>query len=114
MIKGMSCLLPAILLSGCGSNLVSTPHVQGYLFSYTTVPYTLDLHNTPISDTGGKGIGIRLKEPFSGYGVSSEYESGAVGEIARKNGMTEIYFADREELSIFNVFRMRRLHIYGK
>lgn len=104
----------AMVLSGCASGIDTPPHLRGYVFKYTTVPYTADLHDTPVSDSTGEGLGIRLKEPFSGYGVSAEYDANAIGDIARKHGMETIYFADREEFKILGVFRQRRLHIYGE
>ena len=104
----------AILLSGCASGMISPPGISGRLYSHTTVPYTPDLNNTRVTDITGTGLGIRVKEPFSGYGVSAEVDANAVGEIARKHGLTEVYFADMEEIRIFTVWRARKLHIYGR
>ena len=109
--------LMAVLLSGCASGIDTPPHIRGYLFSDIRVPYTPDLHNTPVSDIGGNGLGIRVEEPFTGRGISAEVDSNAIGDIARKNGMKEVYFADREEMNILRIlglFRRRRLYIYGK
>lgn len=114
MIKWLPYLVMAILLSGCASSMDTPPRLRGLLFTYTVTPFTPDLHNTPVTSKTGNGMGIRIKEPFTGYGVSAEVDSNAIGEIARTNGMKEVYFADMEEFNILGIWRERRLHVYGK
>lgn len=104
----------ALMLSGCASGIPTSPGVRGRVFSYTRTPYTPDLHDTPVSGSTGKGRVIRIREPFSGYGVSAEFNSNALGDIARKNGLSKVYFADMQELNILGIWRDRRLHIYGE
>lgn len=109
-------LLPtlAALLSGCASGIDKPPGIRGYIFTYTREPYTSDLKDTPVTTSTGRGKVIRVKEPFSGYGVSAEFMSNAIGDIAKKQGMTQVYFADMEEFNILGIWRERRLHVYGE
>lgn len=107
--------IASFLFFGCSSRFASVkpPTIGPLLFTYNKVPYTQDLDNTPVTDATGKGKVIRIKEPFSGYGISAEFNSNAVGDIARKNGLTEVYFADMQELNILGIYRERRLHVNG-
>ena len=100
------------LVSGC-SALRESP-LPGYIYTNTKFPYTRDLDNTPIADIEQDGKIIRITEPISGYGIYSEILSNAIGDIAEKNGLQEIYFADMEVLSILGIFKHNKLYIYGK
>ena len=106
----------AVLLSGCSSLSVidMAPSGGGRLFTYTKKPYTVDLHNTPVPVSSGMGKIIRLKEPFSGYGVSAEFDSNAIGDIAHDNDLKEVYFADMEEISFLGIWKVHRLYVYGE
>ncbi len=109
-------LLPlwALLLAGCASGIDAPHGLHGRLFTYTREPFTPDLHDTPVPSSTGTGHVIRIKEPFSGYGISAEFSSNAIGDIARRNGMETVYFADMEEFNILGIVRNRSLHLYGE
>lgn len=114
-MKGWACLMAfAALLSGCASGIDTPPGLRGIVFTYKTRPYSPDLNNTSVADMEGSGQVIRIKEPFTGYGVSAEFNSNAVGDIAKKRGMKTVYFADMRELNILGIFRRRQLNIYGE
>ena len=60
-------LLLLLLLSGCsrfGRDMVS-----GYLYTNITVPYSVDLDNTPVSTLSGKNSVVRIREPFTDFGI---------------------------------------------
>jgi len=47
--------------------------------------------------------------------VDIVWDSNAIGDIARAQGIDEIYYADMETLSVvFGIWSQRTVHIYGK
>lgn len=102
------CLLSAVLLlmSGCVS--------RGFLYTHVTDPASGEFHRTPV---GSKRIFVRtfrVQEPVTGYGVSAEWDADPVKTAALQAGVTNLYFADVETLSILGgLYRARTLIIYG-
>ncbi len=106
-------LLP--LIGGClAVGRVDSSILRGKIFTHVRIPYTTDLHNTPVTDIHSDGIIIRIEEPVSGYGFYTELNSTAIGDIAKKHGLSKVYFADLEIFSILGVWRHEKLHIYGE
>ena len=57
---------------------------------------------------------FRVQEPVTGYGVSAEWEAYPLKDAALHAGITNLYFADRQTLSILNgIYRSRTLIVYG-
>jgi len=94
------------------------PYVSQYyqndVFSIAK-PYTTDLHNTKITDMEGFGTIFHIQEPISGYNIYIEFNSNAIGDIAKKHGLTKVYFADIEIFEVLGgIWQHKRLHIYGE
>jgi len=77
-------------------------------------PYKTDLHNAPVTDNQSHGIIIHIEEPISGYGLYTEFNSNAIGDIAKKHGLNKVYFADIEIFNVLGVWKYEKLHIYGE
>ena len=105
-------LAAALLLSGC--SVLGQDPISGYLVTNTTVPFTLDLDNTPVTSTKGESAIVRIREPFTNVGVYTELNTTAIGDIARENGLQKVYFADLKTFSIFSIWRTHTLVIYGE
>ena len=115
MIRIIMCitlLSAALINSGCSR--FGQDMITGYLYTNTKVPYSIDLNNTPASDISGQSSVVRIKEPFTDLGIYTELNSNAIGDIARKNGMSKVYFADLETFSILSIWRSEALVIYGE
>ena len=102
-----SFLLFLPLLGGCSL-------LTGMVFTHIRVPYTTDLHSTPVTDIHSNGMIIRIEEPVSGYGLYTEFNSNAIGDIAKKHGLSKVYFADLETFNILGIWKHEKLHIYGE
>jgi hypothetical protein len=89
------------LLSGCGA---------GIIYTHTVTPLSVDLHQTRVVQSEGTGDIKHIQ--FWNIGVA--WDSVAFGDIARKNGMHELYFADLETLSILRIWNQYTVHLYGK
>jgi hypothetical protein len=90
-----------LLLSGCG---------VGIIYTHTYQPLTLDQHRTPVSAATAEGNIKHIQ--FGWFGVA--WDSDAIGDIAKKNGIIEVYSADLETLKILTVWNQYTVHIYGR
>ncbi len=102
-----SFLLFIPLLSGCSP-------LKGMVFTHIRVPYTLDLNNTPVTNIHADGIVFHVAEPVTGYNFYIELNSNALGDVAKKHGLSKVYFADLETFSILSIWKHEKLHIYGE
>ena len=105
----------ALVSTGCGTVVKNGRGVlAGVVYTRVKFPLTTDLNQTPAAvDTGGGKI-VRIKEPFSGYGISAEFYSNAIGEIAERHGLKTVYYADVERFSILGIWRHDEVIVYGE
>jgi hypothetical protein len=112
----MVCFVLFILLLGGCSSL--SPFVSdapsGRIFTHVRVPYTIDLDNTPVTNIRASGLIIHVEEPVTGYGFYAEFNSNAIGDIAKKHGLTKLYFADIEIFDVLGIWHHEKIHLYGK
>jgi len=95
----LTVLLPLLALSGCG-----------LIYTHTVTPLDVNLNNTPVFDgKGAKGDTKQIR-----YYVSLEWDSRGIGDIAKKAGMTHVYYADLETLSVLGVWTQQFVHVYGR
>jgi hypothetical protein len=84
------------------------------LYTRVVRPYSHDFRGTP---PGGKTCRVNehvLREPFSGAHVSVSFTWGVLEEAARTAGMTSLYYADMETLSVLNgVYERKTLILCG-
>jgi hypothetical protein len=97
----LATVMLAALLSGCGA---------GIIYTHTVTPLSLDLHQTKVVQTDKTGDIKHIQ--FLYLGVA--WDSVAYGDIAKKNGMNELYFADLETLSVLRIWNQYTVHLYGK
>ncbi len=104
-----------IMITGCGA-VVKNGHaiLVGAVFTRVKVPLTANLNQTPAGIDTGSGKVIRIKEPFSGYGIYAEFNSNAIAEIAKRHGIKTVYHADLERLSILGIWRHDEVIVYGE
>ena len=108
-------LLSLFILAGCLTfGRMGSDSLKGYAFKFVRVPLTINLDNTPVTIFQSNGKIIKVEEPFSGYGFYAEFNSNAIGDIARKHGLKKVYFTDMEIFSILGIFNYKKVHIYGE
>ena len=116
-LTGWACLgaLIALLSTGCGT-VVKNGHavLVGAVYTRVKFPLTTDLNQTPAAVSTGNGKIVRIKEPFSGYGIYAEFNSNAIGEIAKRHGLKTVYYADIERLSILGIWRHDEVIVCGE
>ncbi len=90
-----------LVLAGC------TP--RGLLYTHIKTPLDINMSQTPAD---GKNVHGDLKHiPFY---VDILWDSNAIGDIAKQNGIKTVYFADLETLRILIFWNQYTVHVYGK
>jgi hypothetical protein len=87
----------------------------GLLYKHTLEPLTTNFHKTPSAIVGSdekSGDVKHLHVPYFNLDVMSD--SNAIGDIARREGFEEVYYADFETLSILSIWNQYTVHVYGK
>ena len=88
------------LLPGCG---------VGLIYTHVVVPLDLNQDVTPELELAGKSD-MRTFQYF----VRFDWNSAAIADAARAAGITHIYYADMEILSVwFGVWEQRTAIVYG-
>ncbi len=101
-VRLLGILLVAVLfLQGCG---------RGIIYTHTIRPLDLDMARTPNDPDKGKGD---IKH-FRYYLVDIQWNSNAIGDIAKREGIETIQYADIEVLSVLGMWNQYWVHIYGR
>jgi hypothetical protein len=88
---------------------------RGIVYTNMRLPLTRDLHHTPTPmQMPNTGRTLEIKEPITGVGLYVQVDSNAIGDIARKNGMQTLYFADRQFFSILGIWTTDKTILYGE
>jgi len=107
--------LLAVIITVMGPTACSVGRPVGLIYTNMRLPLTRNLHNTPVPKTHPtSGRVLEIKEPFSGFGLYARVDSNAIGDIARKNGMQTVYFADRQIFSILGIWSTKKTILYGE
>lgn len=89
-----------LLLPGCATGLI---------YTHIVVPLDLNQDATPKQSMAGKSD-VRTFQ----YVVRFDWNSAAIADAARANGITEIWYADLDILSIwFGLWEQRTAIVYG-
>jgi len=108
-------LLSLFIFAGCLTlGRMGSGSLKGYVFKFVRVPLTINLDNTPATIFQANGKIIKVESPIPGYRFYGEFNSNAIGDIAKKHGLNKVYFADMEIFSIFGIFGYKEVHIYGE
>jgi hypothetical protein len=117
-------LLTLLALCGCQltNNLLPSQGyssgLRGILYYHNTVPLDTHFAGTPVYKTRiaeGEGDVKQVSVHYFPIYVDIVWDSNAIGDIARAQGIDEIYYADMETLSVvFGIWSQRTVHIYGK
>ena len=98
----MAALSLMILLSGC-------------FYTHTVQPLTVDMNHTPIAKIEKQGtMKVIAVPPIIWYAPLVAWGKTAIGEVAKQQGMKEVYYADIEIFSILRLWNEYTVHVYGK
>ena len=92
-------LLACQLLSGC----------IGLIYTHVTEPLTPDLMAAaPVVSESSRGDVKTIQ-----YYVQVQWDKNGIGQIAKKYGFDEIYYADLETLRVLGIWTQQWVHVYG-
>ena len=96
--------LLAVCLTGCG---------LGLIYTHVTVPLDVNLEEEPVPpDDLGRHPGADWKTLH--YIVRFDWDSAAIIDAAHAAGLTKVYYADMEVLSVFfGIWEQRTAKVYG-
>jgi len=90
-----------LLLNGC---------VVGLIYTHVIEPLDVNADRTEIVPGSGEGDVKQIRYSL----VDVSWNSNAIGDIARREGIETVYYADLETLSVLlGIWRQRTVHIYG-
>lgn len=89
--------------------------VSGLVYKNVTVPLSTDMDRTPRSSRVCSVNTKLLQEPVTGFDISIEWDSRAIGDAARRCELETIYFADIHTISILGgLWKQQIVHVCGK
>ena len=87
--------------------------VTGAVFEFVTRPLDVNLNGPPVHK-GYRGTSTkRLVIPYP-FRMQFEWGSTAVADGMAKAGITKIYYADIQTLSVLGFWRQRWIYVYGE
>jgi hypothetical protein len=102
-------LISCILASGCG--VIS----RGMLYTNTVQPLCKDARGTILGDKMGVGSSKKIEIPTTRIDLSAEWDTRAIGDIARANGISTVYGCDTRRRSyVLGLWRSDEVIIYGE
>lgn len=97
------------LCSGCG--LVS----RGLIYTDTVQPLCRDLRGTTLGSKVGSGSSKRIEIPTTRVDISAEWDSRAIGDIAKQHGISTVYGCDsRRQSYVLGIWRKDEVIVYGE
>lgn len=89
-----------LLVSGC---------VSGRIYTNVTEPLTTNFSETPVMGDKGKGDVIKIEY----NSMQVQFNDNSIGHIAKKAGLEEIHYADKQTISILGIWTSTYVHVYG-
>ena len=81
------------------------------VYTHTIQPLDVNMNQTPIGEKKNTGD-IKFFKLLNGY-FSFMWDTNAIGDIAKENGIDVIYYAELETFSILGIWNQYTVHIYG-
>lgn len=103
-------LVWVMLLFSLGGCLTS----RGLLYTDTIQPLCTDLRGTKLGTKEASGSSKKIEIPITRIDVSAEWNSRAIGDIARSHGISTVYGCDsRRQSYALGIWRKNAVIIYG-
>ena len=96
-------------LSGCG--VIS----RGVLYTDTIQPLCKDARGTELGSKRASGSSKKIEIPTTRVDIGAEWDSRAIGDIAKQHGISTVYTCDRRRQSVLlGLWRRDEVSIYGE
>jgi len=101
----MRALVALLFLTGCA---------PGFLYTDIVRPECKDMRQTKIGPLLAKGGAKQIKIPTTEIDLTAEWNSKAIGDIAKANGISVVQACDERTLSILGgIWRKEEIIVYG-
>lgn len=107
----LAALALIMFISGCAGSIgnLYTYRGDGILYTHRVEPLTFNRHPTEIVNNSNQGD----RKMISYQSVTITWDENALGEIAKKGGITKLYYADLETWNVlFGIWSQYRVHLY--
>jgi hypothetical protein len=89
--------------------------LPGCIYVHTLQPLTMNMDRTPVSQAEKQGVARVISFPhYPGKTDLVAWGNVAIGQVAKEQGMQEVYFADLEIFSVLRIWNEYTVHVYGK
>ena len=101
-----------LALTSCA--LAQAGCTRGLLYTDTTQPYCDNLRGTPLGHMTGEGSSKKVEIPTTRIDISAEWDSRAIGDIAKEHGIKTIRACDsRRQSYVLGIWREDSIIVYG-
>ncbi len=105
-INNILLFVSCLLLSSCA---------RGLLYTNTITPACTDMRGSTIGAATVSGGSYKIEVPTGRIDLTAEWDSRAIAEVAKRNGITKIHACDKKTFSILlGIFRKDEIIIYGE
>jgi hypothetical protein len=102
-------IVACIALSGCG--VIS----RGIIYTDTVQPLCKDARGTELGSKRASGSSKRIEIPTTRVDIGAEWDSRAIGDIAKHHGISTVYTCEtRRQSALFGLWRRDEVIIYGE
>ncbi len=109
MFSRLCACVCVIGLSGCG--VIS----RGIIYTDTIQPLCQDARGTMLGTQVASGSSKRVEIPTTRVDIGAEWDSRAIGDIAKAHGISTVYGCDsRRQSVLFGLWRKDEVIIYGE
>ncbi len=107
-IYRLGIMILLLMVTACANGVL----FNNGLYCHTVVPLTFNREPTEMLTDSKQGKGdIKHIQ----YIVSVQVGTNGIGEVAKKNGIETVYYADSEKKSfIFGLWQQQIIHLYGR
>lgn len=99
----------ATLITGCAM----IP--RGLLYTDITEPLCTDARGTPLGRSSAVGNSKQIKIPTTQVELSAQWDTRAIGDIAKREGLSVVYGCDSRRRSYaFGIWQSDEVIIYGE
>ncbi len=86
----------------------------GMIYTDIITPECKDLRGTTLGSKTARGGAYRIEIPTSRIDLTAEWDSSAIGDVAKENGISTVYSCDLRTLSILSgIYRKEEIIVYG-
>lgn len=91
-----------------GPDNITDFHPLGLIYTHIIFPLDVNLDEDQFVRRPEKGDVKHIQ-----YYIEVMWDSNAIGDIAKENGIEQVYYADLEVLNVLGIWRQYTVHIYG-